>query len=200
MSLISNVLSLRHKYLYLTYLIIWILLAIDPKYVDDWLLENVLIVTLFPVVIWLDNKYKLSTQVISLLLIFGILHTIGAHYTYAQMPYFDTITEFFGFERNHFDRVVHFLFGVLVYPLFYEIVYFYLQHKNRALFFTYTIILSIATLYEIVEWAAAMLFHPDLGIAFLGTQGDVFDAQKDTLAAMIGALITLFVIKNQKRL
>uniref|UniRef100_UPI0025EE6935 DUF2238 domain-containing protein n=1 Tax=Sulfurovum sp. TaxID=1969726 RepID=UPI0025EE6935 len=64
------------------------------------------------------------------------------------------------------------------------------------LFFTFTVVVSISTLYELLEWLAVVVLHPELGIAFLGTQGDVWDAHKDILAALIGALINFFFYRN----
>ncbi len=185
-----------HKILYFVYIIIWIISAINPKYPGDWLLENILVVLLFPVVIWLDKKYHLSFTALVMLLIFASLHSLGAHFTYAQMEYFDYFTHLFGFERNHFDRLVHFLFGFLVFRTFFEIISFYTAKKRVALIFTFTLIVSISTLYEILEWIATIVFHPELGIAFLGTQGDVWDAQKDTLAAIIGAGLNVAIYLN----
>ncbi len=126
-------------------------------------------------------------------MIFSIFHSVGAHYTYAEMPHFETITQFFGFERNHFDRLVHFLSGLLLFKPILEIIIAHIGKSRTALVFTFTMITTIATVYEILEWFAVILFHSDLGVAFLGTQGDVWDAQQDTLVAMIGALINVVI-------
>ena len=180
-----------HKMLYALYIVIWGIAAIHPKYPADWMLENILPITLFPVVIWLDIKFRFSMTALVLLLVFSALHALGAHYTYAEMPWFEPIGKFFGFERNHFDRVVHFLFGLLLFRPFFEILYHYINNLKVVLWVTVSIIVSISALYEILEWVATIVFHPNLGIAFLGTQGDIWDAQKDMLAADIGAVINL---------
>jgi putative membrane protein len=181
-----------HKIMYAIYIVIWLLLAINPKYRQDWLLENVLIFIFFPIIIWMDMKYCFSFITIIMLFIFTTLHTIGAHYTYAETPFFKPVMEFFSFDRNNYDRVVHFLFGLLLFRPILEIITFYTQKSRVTVIFTLSAIISIATLYELLEWAAAVIFHPDLGMAFLGTQGDVWDAHKDTLAATIGGVINLF--------
>ncbi len=183
-----------HKILYGMYILIWILAAIHPRYPEDWMLENVLPVTLFPVVLWLDKRFHFSLTAMLLLLIFSTLHALGAHYTYAEMPYFEPIRQLFGFERNHFDRVVHFLFGLLLFRPLFEILAHFVNNLKILLWFTFSVIVSISTLYEILEWSATIIFHPDLGIAFLGTQGDVWDAQKDTLAAILGALFNVLAL------
>ena len=101
-----------HKIIYGIYILIWIIMAINPKYPADWLLENLLVFVLFPFVIWMDKKYNYTLLSMIFILIFSSLHSLGAHYTYAEMVHFDAITQIFGFERNQFDRVVHFLFNL----------------------------------------------------------------------------------------
>ncbi len=180
-----------HKIVYLIYIAVWIIMAINPKYPQDWLLENVLVFIFFPFVFWMDKKHHYTLLSIIFLLIFTSLHSLGSHYTYAEMEHFNSITHFFGFERNHFDRLVHFLFGLLTFRILFEMSIQGATTLKSALLFTFTIIVSISTFYEILEWLAASLFHPELGMAFLGTQGDVWDAHKDTTLAMLGALINI---------
>ena len=189
-----------HKLVYAIYVVVWIIMAINPKYPQDWLLENVLVFLVFPFIVWMDRKHNYSLLSIILLLIFASLHSLGTHYTYAEMEHFDGITQFFGFERNHFDRLVHFLFGLLLFRILFEMITPGISSVKTALIYTFTMIVSISTLYEMLEWLAAITFHPELGIAFLGTQGDVWDAQKDTLVAMIGALINIAFYKNYTHL
>lgn len=190
-----------HKVLYAVYIFIWIIMAIHPRFTQDWLLENVLVFFLFPLVVWLDRRYSFSLTSLIMLLVFGSLHALGAHYTYAKMEYFNIVTEFFGFERNHYDRLVHFLYGLLLFRPIFEIITSYIPTFKTALLFAFSLIVSISTLYEILEWLAAIIFHPELGIAFLGTQGDVWDSQKDILAAIIGALMNVvFFYQGYKNL
>jgi len=189
-----------HKLVYAIYVLVWIIMAINPKYPQDWLLENVLVFLVFPFIVWMDKKHNYSLISIILLLIFASLHSLGTHYTYAEMEHFNVITQFFGFARNHFDRLVHFLFGLLLFRILFEMITPGISSVKTALLFTFTMIISISTLYEMLEWLAAITFHPELGIAFVGTQGDVWDAQQDMLAAMIGALINMAFYKNYKKL
>jgi len=189
-----------HKLVYAVYVLIWTIMAINPKYPQDWLLENVLVFLIFPLIVWMDKRYRFSLTSLILLLVFASLHSFGSHYTYAEMEHFDSITAFFGFERNHFDRLVHFLFGLLLFRIIFEMLIVNISTLKTALLFTFTVIVSISTLYEILEWLAAIIFHPELGIAFLGTQGDVWDAQKDTVSAMIGALINIAFHTKYKQL
>lgn len=181
-----------HKVVYAIYFVVWFILAINPKYRADWLLENLLVFFFFPFIIWMDSRHHYSLLSIVLLLIFASLHSLGSHYTYSEMEHFDSITHLFGFERNHYDRVVHFLFGLLVFKILFEMTTEHISTIKTALFFTLTIVISISTVYEMLEWQAAIILHPELGLAFLGTQGDIWDAQKDTLVATIGALLNFF--------
>ncbi len=182
-----------HKWVYVIFTLIWIIMAIDPKYPEDWLLENVLVFIVFPFIVWMDTKHKYSLTAIILLLIFASLHSLGSHYTYAEMEHFNAITQFFGFERNHYDRLVHFSFGLLLFKILFEMINTNTNSVKNALIFTFTMVVTIATLYEMLEWLAVVVLHPELGTAFLGTQGDVWDAQKDTISAIIGALLNIII-------
>ena len=132
--------------------------------------------------------------------IFFVLHAIGAHYTYALVPYDEwfrsltgvSLNELLGFERNHFDRLVHFLYGLLITPAAVEIFAHYGRYPaSWAALFPALFMSSHAGIYEIVEWFAALLFGGDLGMAYLGTQGDIWDGQKDMAFAFAGTAITI---------
>ena len=189
-----------HKLIYGIYLVIWVIMAINPKYPADWLIENVLIFIFVPFIIWMDTKHQFTLLSMIFLLLFASLHSLGSHYTYAEMEHFNTITQFFGFERNHFDRLVHFLFGLLLFRVVFEMITPSTTTVKTALLFTFTMIVSISTFYELLEWLAAVILHPELGMAFLGTQGDVWDAHKDTALAMTGALINILFYQRYKHL
>ena len=189
-----------HQIVYALYIVIWAILAIHPRYRDDWLLENVLVFIVFPLVIWLDKKHHFSLASIVMLLIFASLHSLGSHFTYSEMKYFDPITQFFGLERNDFDRVVHFLFGLLAFRALFELITPGIKRIGTAMLFTFTLIVTISTFYEILEWLAAIFFHEELGMAFLGTQGDIWDSQEDVAAAIFGALINLAFYKSYAEL
>lgn len=175
-------------------------LAISPLDRHDWLLENALVLIALPLVILRHRKQPFSDTTYTMLWIFMLLHAIGAHYTYAKVPYdewMQTLTghrlnDLLGFERNHFDRLVHFLYGVLWFPLFWELFAPRITgSKALRYLLVATFIVSHAGIYEVIEWAAAAFFGGDLGTAYLGTQGDEWDAQKDMGLAMVG---TLFIV------
>lgn len=189
-----------HKLVYAIYIVVWIIMAINPKYPQDWLLENVLIFIFFPFILWMDKKHNYTLLSLILLLIFASLHSLGSHYTYAEMEHFNAITHFFGFERNHFDRFVHFLFGLLTFRMLFEMLASSTNTVRTALVFTFTMVVFISTVYELLEWLAAVILHPELGMAFLGTQGDIWDAHKDTALAILGALINIIFYKSYTHL
>jgi putative membrane protein len=189
-----------HKIVYGIYIFVWIVMAINPKYPQDWLLENILVFIFFPFIYWMDNKHHYTLLSLILVLIFASLHALGSHYTYAQMEHFDIITQFFGFERNHFDRLVHFASGLLLFRLIFEMSTEGIASVNKALVYTSMMIITIATLYELLEWLVVILFHPELGGAFLGTQGDIWDAQQDIFAALIGIAVNLFFYRSYQKL
>lgn len=124
-----------------------------------------------------------------MIFVFFVLHGIGAHYTYSEMPYFDPLTGFFGFERNHYDRLIHFLFGLLLFLPFYELFVSFQKAQKHMLILTLLFLFSASGFYEVVEWLITQITHPDLGTAFLGVQGDQWDAQKDMGCGYLGALI-----------
>ena len=185
----------------ISFAIAWIWAAIDPIHPDDWILENILVVLFVPFVFWASRYFLFSNTSYILVTLFLILHVVGSHYTYAEVPFGVTLGEWLGDERNMYDRLVHLLFGVVfVYPL-----YEYLQRKLHVKgFFIYFIsfmtISAFAGFYEVVEWIAAVVVDPEAGDAFLGTQGDIWDAQKDMALAMGGSLCALIMIKLKSKL
>jgi len=161
-------------------------------YPTDWILENILVVFFVLLVIITYKKFPLSDLSYLCITVFMTLHAFGAHYTYAETPIGFWMQEWFGFQRNHFDRVVHFSFGLLMaYPV--REVFLRVAHTRG--FFAYylplDVTLAFSGLYEIIEMVVAVLVSPSAGDAYLGTQGDIWDAQKDMGLAALGALICM---------
>ncbi|MFA6187931.1 MAG: DUF2238 domain-containing protein [Sulfuricurvum sp.] len=175
--------------LFTFYLFIWMLLAINPSYRDDWWLENILVFIAIPIILWIDHRIHFSPMSIWMLFIFFVLHSIGSHYTYSEMPLFSPVTHFFGFERNHYDRLIHLLFGFLMFLPFYELFVSLLKSKHFAFLFTFFFLIAASGVYELIEWIATEMTHAELGTAFLGTQGDQWDAQKDMALGHLGTIV-----------
>lgn len=177
-----------------------VLLGIAPKHRADWALENGLAVAAVLLLVLTYRRFPLSKVSYSLVFAFLMLHELGAHYTYSEVPYdawFESLTgrglnERLGFERNHFDRLVHFSYGLLIaYPIREVFVRIADVRGFWGYFLPLDMIMSTSLVYELVEWAAALTVGKELGQAYLGTQGDVWDAQWDMMLASLGALISL---------
>jgi putative membrane protein len=189
------VIASRHRlplYLATLYAGIWAWAAIEPKFPTDWLLENLLVFIAIPLVAWGYRRRPFSNANYVLITLFMALHTVGSHYTYAETPIGFWMQDAFGLERNHYDRVVHFTFGLLLaLPARELIERTGATREPWCAFFAATIIATASAVYEIVEWVVAQMVSPEAALAYLGTQGDVFDGQKDMALAMLGAAIAL---------
>jgi putative membrane protein len=184
------------------FLLVWVALAIAPLDRKDWALENALVIIIVPVLVLSRKKLPLSRISYTAIFIFLCLHEVGAHYTYAKVPYdawFNSLTGstlngLLGLERNHFDRLAHFSFGfLLAYPI--REVFLRVADVRGVWGYYLPLDVTMATsmLFELFEWGAAELFGGDLGVAYLGTQGDVWDAHKDMALAMLGAIIAMLL-------
>ena len=184
-----------------TYASVWVITAIQPLDRKDWLLENLLVVALVAILVGTYRAFPLSDLSYLLIAAFMTLHAIGAHYTYADVPLGFWIQNTFGFERNHFDRVVHFSFGLL---MAYPIREVFLRVANTrgvwAYYLPLDVTLAFSALYEIIEMVVATMVAPGTGDAWLGTQGDVWDPQKDMGLAALGALLCMCVTALMRKL
>ena len=171
----------------------WFLaLGIAPSYREDWLLENLLVFAAVPALVWGHARLRFSNGAYAALFVFFCLHEVGAHYTYSEVPYRDWIPALAGMERNHYDRLVHFCYGLLVTPALLEVFAAYAPARAAwRWLLPATSMFGQSLIYELLEWAAALLFGGDLGVAYLGTQGDPWDAQKDMALAALGTLVSL---------
>ena len=178
----------------------WIALAIYPYDRADWVLENVLVVLFIAVITVSYKRFPLSRISYTLIFIFLALHEIGSHYTYAKVPYDEwtqqifgfSVNKLMGFQRNHYDRMIHFCYGLLLaYPIREMFIRIAQVKGFWAYFLPIDLTMSTSLMYELIEWAAAVLLGGELGMAYLGTQGDIWDAHKDMAWASIGALIAM---------
>jgi len=178
----------------LWYVSFWILSGIAPRDRQDWLLENFLVVLFAGLLITTYQRFPLSDVSYVLITAFLTLHSIGAHYSYAYVPFGWWIQEAFHQTRNHYDRLVHFSFGLM---MAYPVREVFLRVARASGFWAYYLpldcILAFSAMYEIMESWFAQIVSPNLGDAWLGTQGDIWDAQKDMTAALVGASICMIV-------
>lgn len=175
-------------------IVFWVITAIKPHYPRDWLLENLLVFFYAALLIITYRWFRFSNLSYALFTLFLSLHLLGAHYTYSETPVGFWLQDWFGFGRNHYDRIVHFCFGLLIAYPFREILLRQTGVKREwSYFLAVTLVLAFSAFYEVIESLAAMIFSPELGAAYLGTQGDEWDAQKDSAMAFAGAIIAMCV-------
>ncbi len=171
------------------YLLLCGLLAIHPIDRTTWFVENITVWLIVGTITFLYIRgIRFSNMAYVLMAVLIYLHTIGGHYTFALVP-FDRITQFFGFARNNFDRIAHFSVGFYAYAIAEWLWTKRLVH-SRFLLVTYPLfaIATIAMSYEIIEWIYAATSDQLAGAAYLGSQGDIWDAQKDMLSDTLGAI------------
>lgn len=181
--------------LVILFTIVWVWAAINPVYPHDWLLENYLVFIFVPLIFILGKYFKLSNASYTLITIFMIVHVIGSHYTYAEVPFGYTLQDWLRSSRNMYDRLVHFGFGFLIaYPVREVFMRLSITKGFWSYYFPLELIAAGSAIYEVIEWIAAHTVDPAAGIAFLGTQGDIWDAQKDILLAIIGAFLAMLII------
>ena len=174
---------------------LWIAMAIEPFNRGDWLLENLLVFVYAALLIATYRKFRFSSLSYGLFGVFLSLHLVGAHYTYAEMPLGFWLQETFDLSRNHYERIVHFSFGLLVaYPFREFLIRVAGVREGWSYLLVLVTVLGFSGFYEALEGAAAVIVSPELGMAFLGTQGDIWDAQKDTALAFAGAVVAMGLV------
>jgi putative membrane protein len=183
------------------YALVWAVTAIRPLYPGDWRMENLLVVLAVAGLAGTYRRFPLSDLSYLLIAVFLALHAVGAHYTYANVPLGFWMKAQWGLARNPFDRIVHFSFGLL---LAYPVREVFMRVARTRGFWNYylplDVVLAASAVYEIIESITARLSAPELGDAFLGTQGDIWDAQKDMTAAAVGAALTMLVVALVRRM
>ena len=148
---------------------------------------------------FLLRSWPLTNGAVICIIAFFLLHTLGGRYTYTNVPYdiwFQTVLGFdlssaFVWERNHYDRLVHFSFGAFsVYPVYQILRRYAFVTKSLAVYVSIEFVMGISAVYEIVEWLLSLLLAGDALESYNGQQGDIWDAQKDMGLALLGALLT----------
>src|SRR3989338_1584445 len=183
------------------YAVLFAVLAVNPIDRKTWFVENLTVWIILAVILALYAcKIRFSNAAYAFMFVLIYLHTIGGHYTFALVP-FDRVTYYFGFARNHFDRIAHFSVGFYAFAVA-EWLYLKKMVSNRFLLFTYPIFLitTIAMSYELVEWIYAARAPAADALNYLGSQGDIWDAQKDMLADTLGAIFATGVFFTVRKL
>jgi putative membrane protein len=167
-----------------------------------WFLENILAYTLVILLVITHRAFPLSRISYTAIFVFLLLHTVAAHYSYSKVPYDDwfaaltgrTFNSLFGWERNHYDRMVHFMYGLLfAYPMRELFLRVASARGFWGYFLPLDVTISTSAIYELIEWGTAVTLG-DGAPTYLGTQGDEWDAHKDMLLASTGALIAMVIV------
>lgn len=178
---------------------VWLSTLVGTSDVNNWFLENTLVFMFLGFLTVTYRRYQFSDLSYLLICLYLCLHVYGSKYTYADNPFGYWLKDTFNLERNHYDRIVHFSFGFL---LAYPMREMFLRWLNFPVWVAWMlpieITLSISGLYELIEWAVADVFFPSQGNAYLGTQGDIWDAQKDMFLATLGAVLATSIVSSVK--
>jgi putative membrane protein len=179
---------------------VWISTLIGTTDMNNWILENTLTFLFIGFLVFSYRYYQFSDLSYLLICIYLCLHVYGSKYTYAENPLGYWLMEALGTSRNHYDRIVHFSFGfLLAYPMR-ELFLSWLKFPGWVAWaLPIEITLSVSGLYELIEWAVADVFFKAQGDAYLGTQGDVWDAQKDMFLATMGAILATTIVSIVKK-
>lgn len=180
---------------------IWISTVVGTTDMNNWLLENTLTFLFVLFLLFSYRKYKFSDLSYLLICVYLCLHVYGSKYTYAENPFGYWLKDVFHTDRNHYDRIVHFSFGfLLAYPMRELFLKWIGYPKLVSWILPIEITLSISAFYELIEWAVADVFFKAQGDAYLGTQGDIWDAQKDIFLAFSGAILATTIVSAVKRI
>jgi putative membrane protein len=181
------------------YLGLFTICAIRPYSRQVWFAENTPIVLIVAGLIATYRYHRFSNAAYVWMSVLAFLHTIGGHYTFERVP-FDFVTNLFGFSRNHYDRLCHFAVGFYAFAIA-ELIDTRRWINSRLVLYSFPIftIFTVAAVYEIVEWMYAAASNPTAGAAFLGSQGDIWDAQKDMLADGLGSLVATAAYAFRRR-
>jgi putative membrane protein len=182
------------------YAVFWIWMAIAPLDRADWLLENLIVFATVPTLVATYRVFPLSSLSYLLITAFLTLHAVGAHFTYEHVPAGYWVKAWLELSRNHYDRLVHFAFGALIaYPV--REVFLRIAHVRGfwAYYLPLDVTLAFSALFEIIESWIARMASEELGAAYLGIQGDIWDAQKDMTAAAAGGILCMTVTAIVRR-
>jgi putative membrane protein len=186
--------------MFLLFLAFFAASCVEPPYLQFLLMQHVPTVLAALLLASLSNRYTISRLSFASIILFLTLHTLGARYLYSYTPYDEwsqklfgiNFSETFAFRRNHYDRLVHFSYGLLMAIPIQEF-----ERRHLGLSFAVSSVLAIECIlatsagYELIEWLVAEIFTPTWAESFLGQQGDMFDGQKDTALATAGAILSI---------
>ena len=174
--------------------VFWVYTGLTTPDLKNWLMENTLTLSLLIIIVAFYNIFRFSDTSYTLIFLFLLLHVYGSQYQYADNPFGEWLKAQLDLQRNHYDRMVHFGFGLLLaYPMHEALAHALGAKKILSYLLPVEFILSLSALYEVAEWLVADVAYSGTkqGMDFLGMQGDIWDAQKDIALALVGGLIAM---------
>lgn len=185
----------------ITFTVTWANSLIGTTDINNWMIENSLTFLFLIFLLFSFKRYQFSDLTYLLICIYLCLHVYGSKYTYAENPFGYWLQSVFSTSRNHYDRIVHFGFGfLLAYPMREFFLRWLKYPKLVSWILPIEITLSVSAFYELIEWAVADVFFKAQGDAYLGTQGDIWDAQKDIFLAFCGAILSTTIVSLVKKI
>jgi putative membrane protein len=180
-----------------TYFAVFVWSALNPKDLFTWFLEVFPAIIALIILVFTYNKFRFTPLVYTLILIHCIILMVGGHYTYAQVPLFDFIKEFFNQDRNNYDKLGHFAQGFVPAMVAREIIIRknIISSESWRNFFIVCFCLAFSAFYELIEWWVAISSN-EAANDFLGTQGYIWDTQSDMFFALIGSILSLILLGN----
>ncbi len=180
----------------LLFLLVWAWTFLGTTDRANWITENTLTIVFIGGLILSHSRFRFSDLSYTLMFVYILLHVYGAMYTYAENPLGYWLQEQFQGDRNHYDRIVHFSFGfLLAYPMQDYFRNWFRWPNWVCWVLPVEITMSFSGAYELIEWAVADVFFPAQGAAYLGSQGDIWDAQKDMGLAFSGAVLSMILFR-----
>ncbi len=189
------------------YFLVLILTCIHPIYPDEMYLQHSVTLLVAVFLVFITIKNSLSNKAFLFLVTFMIFHIIGARWIYSYTPYDQwiksltgfSINNYFGFHRNQYDRLIHFLFGfIMIIPLREIYSRWFNCPRKFPIYLAFLTILSMSMLYEVFEWSISIFLSPDDAEAYNGQQGDYWDAQKDMALALLGSMVMISILSLKK--
>ena len=186
--------TVKANFIFILFLLFWILSFIVTDDQTNWLVENLLVFIFLPILFFSKDVLKISKTSYLLIFLFLLMHIIGSIYAYASVPIGNVIQSYFHLLRNPYDRIVHFCFGLL---MAYPILNYVRSHFKMKTRYTYIlpieIILSLSAVFELIEWIVGGVLMAGSEETYVGSQGDIWDAQKDMALAWLGAIIAMMI-------
>ncbi len=186
-------------FLALAYVVIFIVCAINPVDKQVWFFENLTVLLVVIPLALTYKRFRFSNTAYALMFVWIVMHTIGGHYVFKNVP-FDFVNNLFGWQRNNYDRVAHFSVGFYAFAIA-EFVDRKKLVNSRVMLFLFPVfaIFTVAAVYEIIEWIAAGNLNPKHALEYVSAQGDIWDAQKDMLCDGLGAIFASAIYFFQRK-